>query len=257
MMQYRHVVALGSSFAAGPGIKPVVDRFAARSGRNYAHLLAQRFSADLTDLTVSGATTATIVEHPQRVLIKTFAPQVTGIPSVADLITVTAGGNDVNYLGSLFQTALRARLSTNILTRPFASLISKPSLVVTPEEMESASSGLVRVIEAARERAPGARVVLVGYLSICGPLTRWSPLTPFAPSEIDAIRAIGAQLDQAFAQAASRAAADFVPTSALSLDHALGAAEPWVNGFIWGGAFHPNAAGMRAVADEVYRVVTG
>ena len=55
--QYRHVASLGSSFAAGPGIEPAADRAARRSARNYPHLLAARLGAELTDLTVSGATT--------------------------------------------------------------------------------------------------------------------------------------------------------------------------------------------------------
>jgi hypothetical protein len=62
--QYRHVASLGSSFAAGPGIGPVADRAARRSARNYPHLLAARLGAGLTDLTVSGATTATIIDAP-------------------------------------------------------------------------------------------------------------------------------------------------------------------------------------------------
>jgi hypothetical protein len=36
LTSYRHVATLGSSFAAGPGIPPIVDRFTQRSGRNYA-----------------------------------------------------------------------------------------------------------------------------------------------------------------------------------------------------------------------------
>jgi hypothetical protein len=57
-MSYRHLVALGSSFAAGPGIEPIADRGAMRSARNYPHVLAEHFGAQLTDLTVSGATIA-------------------------------------------------------------------------------------------------------------------------------------------------------------------------------------------------------
>jgi hypothetical protein len=57
-----HVVALGSSFAAGPGIDPILDRAAGRSGRKYPHLLADRLGAGITNLAVSGATTGTILE---------------------------------------------------------------------------------------------------------------------------------------------------------------------------------------------------
>jgi len=35
-------VALGSSFASGPGIEPIIDPRCGRSGSNYAHLVAGR-----------------------------------------------------------------------------------------------------------------------------------------------------------------------------------------------------------------------
>ena len=92
----RLVAALGSSFAAGPGIEPVADTGAMRSGANNAHLLATTLGADLTDLTVSGATTANILDEPQlsRTGVR-YPPQVSGLPAEADLVTVTAGGNDL------------------------------------------------------------------------------------------------------------------------------------------------------------------
>ncbi|MDT7700403.1 MAG: hypothetical protein QOJ30_2728, partial [Pseudonocardiales bacterium] len=58
-------VAMGSSFAAGPGITPVLDRSALRSGRNYAHRIAETLELDLVDVTYSGATTATILTTPR------------------------------------------------------------------------------------------------------------------------------------------------------------------------------------------------
>jgi lysophospholipase L1-like esterase len=45
---------------------------------------------------VSGATTATIVER-FRVLIRKLPPQLVGLPRDADLVTITAGGNDLRY----------------------------------------------------------------------------------------------------------------------------------------------------------------
>jgi hypothetical protein len=47
-------VALGSSFAAGPGIAPVVQKAALRSGRNYPHQVAERLSLRLVDVTCTG-----------------------------------------------------------------------------------------------------------------------------------------------------------------------------------------------------------
>jgi len=62
-------VALGSSMAAGPGIKPRVPgspRRAGRSTRNYAGLVAAALHIDLIDVTYSGATTAHILRDRQN-----------------------------------------------------------------------------------------------------------------------------------------------------------------------------------------------
>lgn len=101
MAQYHHIAALGSSFAAGPGIDPIIDQAAMRSGRNYPHLLAEQLGARLTDLTVSGATTATILGEPQITMDGTqFAPQIYGLPVDAYLVTVTAGGLGASALSA-------------------------------------------------------------------------------------------------------------------------------------------------------------
>lgn len=97
---YKHVVSLGSSFAAGPSIEPVADPNALRSKRNYAALLAQRLGARHTDLTVSGATTANVLHEPQvpyphrwwHGRATPFPPQIEGVPADADLVTITIGG---------------------------------------------------------------------------------------------------------------------------------------------------------------------
>jgi hypothetical protein len=95
MPTYQLIAAVGSSFAAGPGIEPIVEVAAMRSGKNYAHLLAGRLGARLVDLAVSGATTANIVDTPQQMAGgQAFPPQIDGVPADADIVTIMAGGND-------------------------------------------------------------------------------------------------------------------------------------------------------------------
>jgi lysophospholipase L1-like esterase len=117
----------------------------------------------------------------------------------------------------------------------------------------------VQIVQAARARAPGARVVLVDYLTVLGQETIPRTSTPLDASEITAFRHIGDRLANAFAVAAERTGADLVPVGALSVDHAVGSSAPWVTGFrplMKPTPFHPNAEGMRAVADAVYLQVT-
>jgi hypothetical protein len=67
---------------------------------------------------------------------------------------------------------------------------------------------------------------------------------------------VGRRLAAATAEAARRSGADLVQASATSRDHHAGSAEPWFTGWECGDVragglapYHPNAAGMRAVAD--------
>ena len=92
------IAALGSSFAAGPSIDPVIDQAAMRSGRNYPHQLAEKLDADLVDLTVSGATLLNVLNEPQTTRSgEVFPPQLEGLPPDADIVTLTGGGNDLCY----------------------------------------------------------------------------------------------------------------------------------------------------------------
>ena len=245
-MQFAHLAALGSSFAAGPGITPTVNRWAGRSGRNYAHLLAAKWGARLTDLTVGGATTATMLDTAQWVLWHRFAPQVSGVPEDADLVTITAGGNDLRYASSLTMAGYAGWFRR----RPIAA-----SPGASEKQVADAADGLARVVEAARARAPRARVVLAQYPTMIGPATRYSPAAPFDEATLAAFRELGLQLDDAFARAARQSGADLVPVGAASVDHAIGSSEPWVTGFkptlAGAAAFHPNAAGMVAIADLI------
>ncbi|MFE2752911.1 GDSL-type esterase/lipase family protein [Actinosynnema sp. NPDC059335] len=249
--------ALGSSFAAGPGIAPLVDTNAARSGRNYPSLLAAALGADLVDLTVSGATVATILDEPQVTLTGVeFPPQVDGVPATADLVTVTAGGNDLRFAGSLLTTAW-TRVEpdgpmADVLTATYGPTIPEP----TPADVDRTAAGLARVVDEVRRRAPRARVVLVDYLTVIGPHTEPAPDIPFTPEEITALRAVQEALEAACALAADRSGADLVAVSRASRTHALGAPEPWLQPFTrnlarTAASFHPNAAGMAAVAAEV------
>jgi len=259
MPRPRHVAALGSSFAAGPGLAPVVDKAAMRSGRNYPHLLAERLGAELTDLTVSGATTASILRHPQRgpgAPWRLFPPQIAGVPADADLVTVTAGGNDLSYIGALLRRSAAAQLRGRWWTRPLGAALAGSKPTVTEDDVERVATGLAEIVWTARARAPRARLVLVDYFTVVGPATRPGPELPLSPDEIAACRAVGERLATAFERAAERTAADLVRVSALSADHALGSAEPWLAGWLgrWSAmasSFHPNEAGMRAVADAI------
>ena len=259
-MSITRVVALGSSFAAGPGIPPVADAAALRSRRNYPNLVATALGASLIDATVSGATTDTILRTPQRRGLRRFPPQIESIRtgSEVDLVTITAGGNDLGYLASLLRAGLANRLSSRAITAPLGRRLRGSGATAVPaDQVERAADGLAAIVAAVAERVPRARILLVDYLTIVGPGTRPSDAVPFTQEELERFRSTAAQLVAAFQRAEQRSVAELVRVSELSQSHALDAREPWVNGLRpfreLSSSFHPNAPGMRAVADAVLR----
>jgi lysophospholipase L1-like esterase len=98
-------VALGSSMAAGPGIRPTAAGAplgSGRSARNYAHLVAEQLGLDLVDVTFSGATTANVLTERQR----GAPPQIEALDGSEEVVTITIGGNDVGYVPLLMGASL-------------------------------------------------------------------------------------------------------------------------------------------------------
>lgn len=146
-------VAMGDSFAAGPGIKPqrTTDR-CARSERNYASLLAASLGSNtFTDASCAGAKTEDFAttqtgSYPAR------GPQYDALTADTTLVTLgTIGGNDVG----LVQLAYSC-VSSDCGADPQAV-----------SEMNARIDALTPTIAAAigevRLRAPLADIVVVGY----------------------------------------------------------------------------------------------
>jgi lysophospholipase L1-like esterase len=269
-VSYQLIAALGSSFAAGPGIEPIADPTALRSERNYAHQLAERLGARLVDLTVSGATTANILDTPQQMVSgHVYPPQIDGVPADADVVTITAGGNDLQFAGAMLYAASLRLEPQSPMTAMLAPSFPDGIPVPTEDAVEQAATGLARVVEKATATAPAARVVLVDYLTVLDPEA--GAATPFSDEELARLLVIQSAVGRVFADAASRTGAELVLASSLSAGHALGSAEPWVQPFHQvteqpgaplgeammrtGASFHPNERGMTAIAIELERVL--
>src|SRR5215207_8932949 len=156
-------VAMGSSFAAGPGIKPLADKAAGRSERNYAHLVAEALDLRLVDVTYSGATTANLLSQLEEVGPETR------------LVTITAGGNDLEYVGSLLRGSMMNTLAkpATLLGRRVANRIrARVSYLKDQSAYDAVAVSLTEVVTKIRERAPQSRILLVDYLTLVGPATR-------------------------------------------------------------------------------------
>jgi lysophospholipase L1-like esterase len=156
-------VALGSSMAAGPGIRPSAPGApfgSGRSARNYAHLVAEQLNLNLVDVTFSGATTAHVLAERQR----SAQPQVDALEGSEELVTITIGGNDVGYVPLLMAASLPA-----IARRvpPLAGIVRELfDRDARERALEDVADSLHAVGTAVRRRAPRARVIFVDYLTL-------------------------------------------------------------------------------------------
>ena len=241
-------VAMGSSFAAGPGIPkrdPESPRGAGRSSGNYAHLVGRALELDLHDVTYSGATTNDILQpaaNGERAQLDAVTPD-------TRLVTITAGGNDVGFLPRLTLASLPWPLRVVPNVRARVDELGDPK--ATDERFAQFGRNLAAIASRLHDQAPACRVLAVDYLTILPPpgrdvggpppvaIARWG-------------RGIANRLSATTREAAEAAGWRYVAASAASADHHAWSASPWTRRFhfsLRGGApYHPNAAGMAAVA---------
>lgn len=253
-----HICALGSSFAAGPSIPPQVSTTARRSGNNYPHLIAKSLGAKLTDLSSSGATLLNVLDEPQLSLMAKSPPQLDALPPDADVVTLTAGGNDLGYSGGMILEAVKAEIQDREVLGGIMRMmgLDEKASGVTGISSEEVRNRFLRVVDRVHELAPKARIYLVEYLTVFDAGTAKGPEQPL---EVDRVRhyvGMATDLSKAYRDAAA-AREEFVEVVRISEGHGVGSQEPWVVGFtakmfLEGGApFHPNAEGHVAVAKEV------
>jgi lysophospholipase L1-like esterase len=249
--QAPRYVALGSSMAAGPGIKPRAagsPLAAGRSARNYPHLAAERLGLDLIDVTYSGATTANVLRERQR----GAPPQVDVLDGTEELVTVTIGGNDVGYVPLLFAAALPSVLrAIPVLGDRLRELLDPAAREVALNQVGAALRDIGQVL---RQRSPRARILFVDYLTLLPPAG--TPAPPLPRDVADLGRLVAQRLAQETLDAATATGCEVVHAADASRDHHAWSADPWTIGagslLPWRPKpFHPNAAGMRAVADLI------
>ncbi|MDG4663359.1 SGNH/GDSL hydrolase family protein [Mycobacterium sp. 236(2023)] len=246
----KRYVALGSSMAAGPGITPRVPdspRAAGRSARNYSHLVAHELGLDLVDVTYSGATTAHVLAESQR----GAPPQVDALDGSEHLVTVTIGGNDAGYVPMLFAAGLPTPARWIPLFGGRIRELLDPSARYVA--LAEAGTALVDVGREIRRRAPQATVLFVDYLRL---LPESGAVPPYRDADLALGRHMAATLEQLTADAARVTGCGLVRAGEASRAHHAWSAEPWTTRFGFPiprrpAPLHPNAAGMRAVADLV------
>ncbi len=241
-------VALGSSFAAGLGLgaretgSPFICQ---RSVNGYPKQIARMTGLLLTDMSCSGATTHHVVRGGQVFL----GPQIDAIGPATRLITLTAGGNDIAYIGDLTAMAYQRQGGiTGFLIGQFW----KGAKPVDNRDFATLRSDLVSTLRKIRGRAPKAQIIVVTYPAIL-PETGTCSQLGIDAAQADMMRPVALRLADVTRSAAKEAGATVVDMATLSKDHDACTTQPWANGSAptQGVAFHPTLAGTKATAAQI------
>jgi lysophospholipase L1-like esterase len=250
----KRYVALGSSMAAGPGIAPRAEgapRWSGRSAANYAHLVAERRDLELVDVTFSGATTAHVLADRQH-----DAPaQVTALDGSESLVTVTIGGNDVGYVPLLMAASLPGvarRLP--LLGARISELLDRDA---RDRALDTVFDSLCAVGTQVRRHAPDARIFFVDYLTLLPPAGVAAP--SISDADADLGRHVAVTLERLTVDAAAATGCEVIRAGEASRNHHAWSPEPWTTRparYVVPlpgrpAPLHPNAAGMRAVAELI------
>jgi lysophospholipase L1-like esterase len=251
-------VSLGDSYTAAPLVPLPTGNpsLCGRSTNNYPSDVARIIQpSSFTDVSCSSATTVDMTSPQNLYNLQTNPPQFNALGPADRLVTVGIGGNDAGLIGVAEKCAeLDATSPTGTTCKNYYNQGGSDPNVAA---IKATGPKVAGVIQGIHQRAPHARVLIVGYpdgLPVDGS-SCW-PLVPLSPGDIQYIDSLETQLNSVIANAAASNNARFVDTFTSSIGH--DACKPpgvaWVNGIVPNSAafpLHPNAMGEQNMANQV------
>jgi lysophospholipase L1-like esterase len=250
-------VALGDSAASGPLILPVdlSSPGCYRSQRNYPKLAAAQLGVPVVDVTCSGADTGDMTAS-QSTDFGDVPPQFDALTADTTLVTLQIGGNDAGLVGL-------AESCVNLLPSPFGTSCADENTAgggdVYGARVAAVGPRVEAVLDGIHQRAPGARVYVVGYTTYL-PQNGCYPRVQVWPRDANYIQAKIDQLNQVLASAAAAHDATYVDIRTPGIGHDVceSSTVRWVEPFVPGNVaapLHPNANGMAGMAAVVAAAV--
>ncbi|WP_243769778.1 SGNH/GDSL hydrolase family protein [Amycolatopsis acidicola] len=246
-------VALGDSYTSSPrtgalvGTPPGCDR----SDNNYPRLVAAQLRvAEFTDVSCSGATTANIT-GTQQTANGTNQPQLDSLDDATTLVTLGIGGNDVGFIGLAHDC-----LTQDPAVSPCKAKMASGGRDELAARITATTPKIDRVLTEIHERAPKAKIVVVGYPSALPDGGGCWPFLPLGTADVAYLRDAAAKFNDMLAAQAKAHGAHYADTATPSKGHDMcqKAATKWVEDLVPSSpalSLHPNANGERAMADAV------
>jgi lysophospholipase L1-like esterase len=253
----QRYVALGDSFTSAPLVPDQggLPMGCLRSDQDYPSLVAAAIHpSSFTDVSCYGAATAAMTSS-EKALNASNPPQLNALGPGDTLVTVQVGGDDIG-VGHIATTC-----SALSITDPFGAPCTRHYTEGGTDQLAQAvartAPKVASVLRAIAQRAPHARILLVGYPVIL-PVSGggcW-PEVPIATGDVPYLRGAETRLNAMLATQATRSGITFVNTYAASIGHdaCQRPGVKWTEGLIptsLAVPFHPNARGEQAMARQV------
>lgn len=256
-------VALGDSYTAAPD----TGRNESESGCNnttvnYPHLVQAELDLDLKDRSCDGASTENLTdeqcvaacsaENPS--FRKLRPPQVQEIDEETDLVTFRLGANDYGLFGRIIQCATFVHAPGS----PCADADAELGDDSVDARFDDVHDNVERGIEEIQDRAPDARIIVLGYPRVA-PDEGTCDLLPMTEGDYEYARRIVEGLNAELRAVAEEADLTYIDVYAASEGHDVCSDDPWIAGMTPLGSpppegarrLHPYAVAAEAEAELV------
>ena len=229
-------VALGDSYSSGVGTNSyTLSSSCLRSTYAYPYLLSQqRPNTSLTFVACSGATTTDVMNN-----------QIASVTAATNIVTISIGGNDLGFASIIANCTLLDCNSQLTSTKASADASLTPKLDT--------------VYTAIQSRAPGARVVVLGYPRLFS-TSSCLGTTGVSASERSNANLLADEIDRITAREAARYGFTYKSAIASWTGHAVCSSSAWLNGLNLLNtteSYHPNRSGHSSGYLPLVRQVVG
>ncbi len=226
-----------------------------RSGNAYSQVVASSndFAGDVTFVACSGAV-ITDLTHPNHGNTDED-PQLDALDEDVSLVTMTIGGNDLGFADVVKDCIINGARGVG-----FVDSCQEKHDQRIEDLLPELEQRLIDQYRAIKEKAPNARVVIIGYPQLFPehPGDDYHDLL-YREDQVW-MNEKAAELNAMLRDAARQAGVEFVDPTDIFRGHGIGSGDPWINDLDWGGpglmivdpsSFHPNAAGHAAIAELI------
>lgn len=251
-------VAMGDSWASGAGLEllrgSTADAACRRSASTYAQLVARDLDLSLEDRTCVGAAPEAVALGQSRSGIQ-VPSQLEPLSRRVDLVTISVGADEADLVDRTV-SACQELAPRDPSGSPCRDVFGEDGLSEVAVTAAQAAAKTERLLREVATRAPGARLLVVGYANVFPDGASCFERTGIADGDLAYLRTALESIVGATRSAADAVGAEYVDPEPAFRGHLVCSRSAYVvPGDEGGPAFRLTPDGHRALADSVVRVL--